>query len=541
MTSRRRRRYLWLPLLALLTLVGCASLLDVDGYESSPETLCDLLDRCFEGQDLSACRGEVDAALDTASPEVRAQWLAGFLDLSCAKQCTGARRCLDLAPLCVGASATCDRTEDCCGFLTGQAECKSLSVTPPGQEPVRQCCRPLGVACTADAPCCAGLECDALTGTCGGVKCKLADERCSDNAECCTKICNRNPNGEGFCAKQVCLEAGFDCVAGDTCCEGLLCDGGKCRVPGCGIPNGAPCNPQGDPEDPKERCCEGSCEPLALASPTTSSDDILGVCIKDGCFPQDSACDPDGSVPCCAGTNCVKGVNRCGTNCVGTGGYCVRESDCCGGQIPEGPTGTLKSLRCDQTSNTCTTCTNGYCDKNEDCCDGLTCHPTGKVCVPACKTAPEAECSHSMTQTGGLLAVETSPGVYQHCKNNSQHHVDKKCVEAVCNADKSCCCNKWDELCALAAFAACPPTQNCTTLQPKCSHSMDQVGPILGTPAGATGTYKSCDPSGTPHLVKSGCVDTICQLLPQCCCNLWGPLCVAQYTSLKAAGDQYCK
>jgi hypothetical protein len=532
MTARVRRRYLWVPLVALLSLIGCASLLDVDGYESSPETLCDLLDRCFDGEDLSACRSEVDAALDGATPEVRAKWLASFLDLSCAKQCTGARRCLDLDPLCLGANATCDRTEDCCGFLTGQAECQALTVTPTGQDPVQQCCRPLGVACDAGAPCCAGLECDTLTGTCGGVQCKFIDELCSDNAECCTKVCNRGSNGDGKCGP-LCGPSGFSCGADTPCCEGLLCDSGTCRVPVC-VPNGAPC----DPQSSTKPCCEGQCQPLdATGSTTGGGEKIVGVCVKDGCFPRDSACDPAGSVPCCAGSNCVKGVNRCGTNCVGKDGYCVRESDCCGGLVPEdGPGSALKSLRCDITTNSCATCSKGYCETNEDCCSQK-CNPAG-FCETACAATPEPACTHSMTQSGGLLAVETSPGVFQHCNNVSQHYIEQKCVETICSVDKSCCCSGWDELCATAALVACPP--QCAPFQPKCSHGMDVPGTILGTATSAN-SYKSCDASGTGYVVKPGCVDKICQISPHCCCSKWTQACVSLYTSLKSAGDPSCK
>ncbi|HMR08526.1 MAG TPA: hypothetical protein PKA88_22250, partial [Polyangiaceae bacterium] len=101
--------------------------------------------------------------------------------------------------------------------------------------------------------------------------------------------------------------------------------------------------------------------------------------------------------------------------------------------------------------------------------------------------------------------------------------------------------NQWDELCAVAGFAGWPPTQNCATFETKCSHSMDQIGSILGTPAGATGSYKSCDPTGTPYLVKATCVDTVCKLMPQCCCGYWSAACVGQYTALKLGADPNCK
>ena len=513
MTSELRRRFIWVPLMSLLSLAGCASLLDVDGYESSPETLCDLLDRCFENEELGACKVKVDTALDGAPSDVRAQWLAKFLDLSCAKQCTGARRCLDLDPLCVGATQACERTEDCCGFLTGKADCQ----TPAGQD-AKQCCRPLGVDCSAEAPCCDGLNCDPTTGTCGGVECKDPGESCTDNAECCTKNCLRGPDGKGTCFEQVCFESGFPCLRQDECCEGLACEEGTCQVPVCAA-TGAPC----DPNDPK--CCEGSCEPVGAAGPVTGpGGPVTGVCIKDGCFPQDSACDPNSTTPCCGDTECVKVLNRCGTTCGRQGGYCVKDVDCCGG------------LTCDQNTNSCETCSTGYCQNDTDCCTGK-CKKgssnTVGVCEQPCNKLTQPDCTHSMTQPGSLLAERDSTGALTHCDNSAgKHNIDRKCVESVCASDAYCCCTKWDHNCANAA-KNCQPTTNCQVLPPNCEHGMDTEGSILAREI-SPGSFKHCNPSGLPSkAVQPQCVESICKTDKACCCSGWDAICVTQYYARK--------
>lgn len=516
LTSRIRRKLLWLPSLLLLCAVGCAGLLGVDDYQSSPEVLCELLDRCFEGESTSACRGEVDAALDNASPDVRAYWLSRFLDLSCAKQCSSARRCLDLPPLCLGGAEGCDRREDCCGFLTGKADC-----LPTAGAQTEQCCRPRGVACNDGSPCCDGSVCNATTGTCGGVVCLDTGAPCTDAAQCCTKNCVRDQNGVGTCG-ELCLVTGFECSTSEQCCEGLACEGGRCRVPAC-VPDGAPCDPA------NANCCGGNCQPITLPDGVKQVEgDVQGVCISS-CFPQDSLCDPSSGVGCCEGFFCVNDSRRCGLACKRGDDYCTNDAACCDGFF------------CDPNSNKCKKCSDGYCKADSDCCSGV-CNENPNKDLPGtcivCKTDAPTTCNHSMSQPGDLLALKNpKDGTIAHCDNSEGlYQVDRQCVDFVCHSDPYCCCSAWDAACVNEA-STCPAV--CQPLQPTCSHDLAQTGPILAAQP-AAGTFKHCSTSGTGLTIPQLCVEAICTADSYCCCHGWDAFCVAEYALLNSLGDPAC-
>ncbi|MCC6903066.1 MAG: hypothetical protein IT377_29115, partial [Polyangiaceae bacterium] len=84
-------------LVAVLAPVGCASLLGVDGYSDSTEELCRLLEQCYQVED---CRARLAPRLDAANETERSQWLSAVTDQACLEQCSAARRCLNIAPVC---------------------------------------------------------------------------------------------------------------------------------------------------------------------------------------------------------------------------------------------------------------------------------------------------------------------------------------------------------------------------------------------------------------------------------------------------------
>jgi hypothetical protein len=400
-SKRRPRLAASLAFGSLLALVACSSVLGVDDYKDSTSELCDLLRACYG---YPACERHVGQSLDGAAPQQRTAWLVALSDQACLLQCTSARLCLDIPPVCTDEHESCNRKEDCCQFLEGNADCASRPVAGGGEQKI--CCRTDGAECTDNEQCCTGY-CDPRTGTCGGVNCRKPDEKCATDYQCCTGLCV-----EHVCKKGICTALGDACSGDDRCCDGATCQpNGRCGYdPQC-RQESQPCAVGST--DPAQTCCT-DLDCVALPGDTTG----LGVC-GAGCLPDNSTC-ADGSE--CCGLFCDPYLKRCGPQC--TKAYdpepCNAGYDCCSGNCVNGA--------CE--------CADDVCVHPEDCCSGAcvnglctaTCQPTSchNACMPG---APmDATCPDP---TGGT------------------------CVSDVCAIDSYCCCTEWDDLCLSEVVAAC--------------------------------------------------------------------------------------
>jgi hypothetical protein len=147
---------------------------------------------------------------------------------------------------------TCETANDCCS-----ARCVSESGSMG--------CQALG-GCLTSGP--------TQTQTPTGTALNEFGEFCTDNAQCCSGLCNPDPAGERRCQKQgnpdcgdpsrVCLPRGELCDSDCECCDGTVCREARppdafgpfpkrCVSPGpdC-LQDGALC---GDPGE----CCGGPC------------------------------------------------------------------------------------------------------------------------------------------------------------------------------------------------------------------------------------------------------------------------------------------
>ena len=141
-------------MVCLLTAASCSSLIGADDYQDSAAAICGMVSVCY-GED-ARCVERTRSRLDTAAASVRATWLTTLSSSACLSGCTAARSCLDLIPMC-NLRGACTKKEDCCGFLTGQADCEQAG-----------CCGAKGLPCRSNADCCPSLGCDPAFGTCGG-------------------------------------------------------------------------------------------------------------------------------------------------------------------------------------------------------------------------------------------------------------------------------------------------------------------------------------------------------------------------------------
>jgi hypothetical protein len=334
---------------------------------------------------------------------------------------------------------TCSKKEDCCGFLSGEAECES-----------DRCCGSKGLPCKSNADCCPSLGCDRSYGTCGGVVCRTLGKPCVNPFDCCSGKCGE----DGRCAT-ACADDRFDCRTNGDCCSGF-CDPAtdRCAPPPC-ITEGGKCPPGGggnccrDPsalacksaDDGEYRCLGGAtCLPPSIEC--TRSDVCCSQICKAGrcskpCALESAACSAD--QPCCEG-ECVNG--SCARVCVQKGQRCSQGADCC-------------SDVCDLDTQSCS-CSDELCTRDENCCTGK-CY--GGICKPPCVAR---DCGHSECELGGPLGtIDAASGVVSPCPASSGQ--DPTCIARVCDeaagGDAYCCCGAWDALCVKLAIQLCGACQ----------------------------------------------------------------------------------
>jgi hypothetical protein len=391
---RVKRGLLAAALGLLIAIPSCSGLLELDGYSDATGELCDLFRTCYQFD----CAAQVGNALGNADASGRASWLAALSDQGCLEQCSAARRCLNIEPVCLPEKASCTRTEQCCGFLNGATECGA----PTGGDSV--CCRSQGATCASNDDCCDG-NCDRSTSTCGGTVCASVGEVCKNAFDCCSGKCGADHR----CEPNLCSQEGFACAAQAECCVGLSCTAGVC---GKGIvcrADGEECEPTGNPP-----CCDQlPCVPIGNSK---------GLCRS--CLQGNEPCDPD-DPKCCEGQYCDPYKKLCGNRCVGPDQPCENNFDCC-------------STQCDRAAGsaqgTCA-CSKGSCVDDTDCCDKTAGQCVGGSCQLDCKVGTSC---HNACVAGPAMKKDCSP-----------------CVATVCADDPFCCCQLWDDLCVDRAFKTC--------------------------------------------------------------------------------------
>ena len=441
MSSRRAAWALLRLAFVLPLLASCSSLLGVDDYHDSASEICNLLGPCFG---ITDCQRTVSASLTGTTAGVRSEWLRALSDKRCLDSCKAARRCLDLHPLCSDVGESCERKDQCCGFLSGGADCRAkgasqnndagtpdASSADAGSSGPTRCCKSEGASCQISSDCCEG-SCDQHTGTCGK-PCRPAKDTCQDNYECCTKICRDDGSGNSTCSEDVCVELGSVCAIDADCCQGAKCLPAQDNRTRCGFPpecraTDLPCEKGVSGED----CCtvdpntSQALNCLQVLDPLLSPTGASGVCrpSDNQCFPNDYPCVKDAN---CCENYCDPQLGRCGTPCKTALASCASGSECC-------------SQSCN--ANNACDCSNDKCKIDADCCST---NCVGGVCGALCATNPG--CDHDECIPGGPLNAAA-------CLVTGAK-ADSNCVDTVCKADKYCCCVAWDAVCTADAVGSC--------------------------------------------------------------------------------------
>lgn len=377
--------------LTALAAASCTMVLSLDDYNSAADAICDLLDGCYASGVPKSCVAHI-TTIEEATPAEADQWLHA-IGKGCLDNCTAARICLDVQPVCEAeVPGPCSVKEDCCGFSKGSRDC-----SPEGT-----CCVTAGQRCLADADCCPGIGvCNPITETCGGTQCRDGGAPCDIGEQCCSGHCR-----DKTCSNTICDDDGFTCTTDGACCSGY-CDKGRCGRPKeCGLLR-APCVADED-------CCAkegsaGSCyvppgAPQGLCSTAST------------CAPIEADCSSDAQ---CCSAHCDPTYHKCGEACLAVAKACTLDAECCSGSCQDG---------------TCATaCSSAYCAVNEDCC---TKRCIAGTCAPECSTTTCVD--HTPCKIGAPLGSDC-PGT-------------GLCVSLICQIDPYCCCNAWDSFCVLEAL-----------------------------------------------------------------------------------------
>lgn len=383
--SRRRRRITRILAASclILGLGSCTAVLDLEKYGNAAQQMCSLIDRCYGKTGNDGCQGILETYLHDVDPPTREEWLASFNNYNCLASCSAGRSCLNIPPLCVAVGASCKRTLDCCGSLEGHADCDTKT---------KACCKARGASCSANEPCCDGAgACDQ--DLCGGLACTEANEDCSQDTDCCSRICQNNR-----CSASICRQDTFNCTADKECCSGF-CDPARqaCAIPpvcaqadqGCSLPTD---------------CCD---DLACVVAPGRAQ----GTCQTSTCVALTLECATNEQ--CCSG-RCDPTSFFCASSCSPGGGTCAADAECCDGSC---------------TNHVCAgACSTSVCKANADCCSQ---HCFDGFCSAECAGFD----SHPGCSSGGPL-----------------DSANDSCVAAVCETDPFCCCNAWDDYCVEAFY-----------------------------------------------------------------------------------------
>lgn len=182
--NRRVARHPLQFLLAGLSLAGCATMLDLDGYDDAVTLLC----QCPGFEAIADCEGSANKRLAFASDSERQTWLDEFQAKKCGTLCEHADECYSDVPPCREKRVGCE----CCAWNAGQLACTTGTCAT---------CRTCPEIVTKPAD---GNDCVSSRAryrdlrTCGCLQCS------SQCGNFCQGSAGLMPNGSDACSK--CLE-----------------------------------------------------------------------------------------------------------------------------------------------------------------------------------------------------------------------------------------------------------------------------------------------------------------------------------------------
>ena len=268
--------------------------------------------------------------------------------------------------------------------------------------PVDGGCFTGGNACSVNTECCSGV-CDPAMHICTVAACAANGSTCVNPTDCCGLNC-----AGGTCSSMACVSDNQPCTAGGNSCCSQQCDNGTCK------PLNATCSTAGNACTTDANCCSGKCNPTSM---TCEAPSTVSYCTQPGdiCFHNAECCTGvctiasgatagtcatittpcrvdgltcDGCGGCCSsycapfGTGTTK-ICQPASGCHVLGDLCTKNTDCCGGDEPNGLPGSGLVICVPDPAHpsigTCSMANPNNCVNKEPTCKN-TCQPEGDVC-----------------------------------------------------------------------------------------------------------------------------------------------------------------
>ncbi|MCU1278904.1 MAG: hypothetical protein JWM53_2450 [bacterium] len=259
-----------------------------------------------------------------------------------------------------------------------------------------------GNACSTGSECCSGM-CDPTMHICTVAACAGNGATCVNPTDCCSLNCSG-----GTCSSTQCVSDNQPCTVGGNSCCSTQCVNGSCK------PLNGGCATAGNACTTDVNCCSGKCNPTSM---TCEAPSTISYCTQPGdiCFHNNECCTGvcsiaagatagtcatintpcrvdgltcDGCGGCCSsycapfGTGTTK-ICQPASGCHVLGDLCTKNTDCCGGDEPNGLPGS-GLVRCVPdpmypSIGTCSQANPNNCVNGEPTCKN-TCQPEGDVC-----------------------------------------------------------------------------------------------------------------------------------------------------------------
>jgi len=177
-------------------LAGCATVLDLDGYDDAVTLLC----QCPGFESIADCVDSANRRLLFSNEFERQDWLAEFEEKQCGTVCTRADECYGAVPSCQEKRIGCE----CCSWNAG-----ALTCTTGTCETCKTC---FELATSADK----GKQCvssRALYRTVRECACAQCGTQCSGFCQGTANLANNGSDACSMCLSGACTDSLAACTA----------------------------------------------------------------------------------------------------------------------------------------------------------------------------------------------------------------------------------------------------------------------------------------------------------------------------------------
>ena len=183
--------------LVALGAVGCATMLELDGYDEAIELIC----QCPGFEKVSTCVSSANKRLDFAGESEQKAWLADYDTKQCGVVCDRAAECYGNVPACQEKRVGCE----CCTWKNGELSC-ATSLCETCSTCFEQATQQIGAA----AACVSGK---ALLGDLERCACGTCSNECKSFCQGTGQLPSNGSNACTMCLEGACKLALDACTA----------------------------------------------------------------------------------------------------------------------------------------------------------------------------------------------------------------------------------------------------------------------------------------------------------------------------------------